>query len=160
MKITTLQARAAKVASKDYARPVLNAILVEADGKYSAVVATDSYRLLAITTPSDQPKGKAIYTLEGVNQAVAIAKIKKTSEVELDGPMSDGKFPDWRKIKPSTLNDHMVRLNRKYLIDLLQAIDEDTITLTVPENNLAAITITAQGEPNHEYYGLLMPMRG
>lgn len=159
MNITAIQARAGKVASKDYSRPALNAICVEFDGQMQKVVATDSYRLLCISRPSKEKANKKVYSLTQINQNVQIAKIKKTSEVELP-EASDLSFPEWQKIKPSMENAHSVKLDRKYLIELLQAIDEPHVEITLTEQQFGPVVITAQGEPDHEYYGLLMPLRG
>lgn len=160
MKITAKQSLATKAAAKDRdGRPILATVNVTSLDNKTTVVATDSYRLVAITAPVVQDDATAIYDAEVVNIQAKVAKLTKAQHVDLEQTSALEQYPKWEQIKPDITDFHKVRLDRKLLIELLQVIDSSVVEIAIGDNKQYKPMVLTATEDEHEYYGLLMPMR-
>lgn len=184
LQITVQQAKVLKIASSDDSRPVLTGVEikpVETDnGRRVSVTATDSYHLLQIigqplidgVEPAEIKNFKPqIITRKQIERAVQIAKIdkEKTATIKPAGEdeIIQGSYPEWEKLKPAADRPAgRAKVNRRYLIELLQAMEAETVLLDVAiserEDGISLDPVIITGEDwqqSHQYYGILMPLR-
>lgn len=72
---------------------------------------------------------------------------------------SHGKFPNWKQVVPKLTeisHPHRITLNAKYLYEIAQAMGAEAITLSIQDENSAAV-ITSSANPGA--IGVLMPVR-
>lgn len=154
MKITT---DIHKVPTKDKIKIELNGVML----KDKKVVATDAHKLVELDTESD------------INALIPREYLKKGDTI---GKADDGRITITRKdgsiLYPETsstktypkyqdlIKDAQERknkeayINRQYLIELLQAIPDEYITLKIAEENPETKAVYIEGEKSR---GLLMP---
>lgn len=139
-----------KVASKSKIKPELTSLFL----KKGYVYATDSFKAIKLKTTYDDDQEGYITKL-----SAAIAH-EKSKDIEFpvlpELSKNDAKYPDIDKVIPTEFAIE-VSVNRKYLIDLLEAMQAgdkfDKVTIKVQDKKGGAIVF------EHENgLGLLMPL--
>jgi DNA polymerase III sliding clamp (beta) subunit (PCNA family) len=173
------QCKIEKAASKDFAREVLNYVLIDTQDGESNAIATNGKMLaivpVTICEGDHFGKGKLI-ALKALTEARKQAKQAKESTIGLNGAatMPDGatypvpeylqadKYPNWRQIVPDNHSvEYMtVRFDAKLLFELSQAIGavNNHVTLKIPVNAPPMQPLVIE-EKTTGAKGILMPCR-
>lgn len=133
--ITTNQIKALLLTSaKKDIRAYLNGVYFESTTRGIVAVSTDGHRLLAIQVLNDEAQGlSAILPREALEKAVKTKAVSLIITIEADrftlddgtqttsGLLLDGRFPDWRRVIPSTTSGEPSSFQNEYLADFDKA---------------------------------------
>lgn len=133
--ITTNQIKALLLTSaKKDIRAYLNGVYFESTTRGIVAVSTDGHRLLAIQVLNDEAQGlSAILPREALEKAVKTKAVSLIITIEADrftlddgtqttsGLLLDGRFPDWRRVIPSTTSGEASSFQNEYLADFDKA---------------------------------------
>jgi DNA polymerase III sliding clamp (beta) subunit (PCNA family) len=130
-------------ASSDDSRPVLTGLHIE--GQYT--VSADGFQLRVMETP------ESLKPFDG--QLIALDKQPRVTGDIVKVESIEGKFPDWRKVPPTSEPVFEIELNGSLLANLVKDMSRDgSVKLTFYG---ATVPMTAQSATQ---YAILMPMHG
>jgi DNA polymerase III sliding clamp (beta) subunit (PCNA family) len=154
MKLSPLK----KITSKN--RPPVDHIHIK-DGK---IIATDTFSLIETKAPEGITKNGAIkaedikgaHYLGHTEDGAPIVQTKKGEQLSIDTKETRDPFPEYEQLIPEDNEDtNTLKLNKKYLINLLSAIPEDTIILTTQKDETKPVKITSE---DNNTKALIMPL--
>jgi DNA polymerase-3 subunit beta len=133
--ITTNQIKALLLTSaKKDIRAYLNGVYFESTTRGIVAVSTDGHRLLAIQVENSEVEGlSAILPREALDRAIKTKAVSLVITIENDrftlddgtqstsGLLLEGRFPDWRRVIPSTTSGEATSFSNEYLADFDKA---------------------------------------
>lgn len=145
-----------KVCSKSSVRPELGKVLFGKD----VVVATDGYRLVelksegsigALVNPKLLKKGDVVES----NEDGTLSIVRDGLKTNIGNQDSDEKYPSYKSILDAQVNaeGYKCLVNRKYLVEILNAFPDAKVSISVPKETGKALVISTDGG-----VGVLMPM--
>jgi len=176
---------ALRIAAKQDIRYYLNGVHVEADSTTTRLIATDGHRMLILHRNSENgiqepvsftiPRAIVRQIIAGSGKGLAHAQF----DIQREGPslwsaplvhigasarltfaQSDGKFPNWRTVVPTTISGKAAQLNPAYLADMNAAADDlGSRFVSVTHNGSSPALVLPEGYIPWEFIGLVMPMR-
>jgi DNA polymerase-3 subunit beta len=166
------------VSPKSDIRYYLNGVCVDVRNGTVTLVATDGHRLLAVPVAADDVEnavdGQYIIprdTLDAVKPCkagkhslpltieIADARITITGATTATSPTIDGRFPDWRRVTPTSANNEPAQYQPEY-IGAFGKIGElfggKNVKCVIHYNGMGAALVTF---PMSEAIGVIMPLR-
>jgi DNA polymerase-3 subunit beta len=177
------------IAPKSDIRYYLNGVCVDVRAGLVTLVATDGHRLLAVPVSADNVEdarnGEFIIprdTLEAVKPAKygkiaaqitielpvmpsgsgTLQTVSVTGTTTATAQVFDNKYPDWRRVTPTSASNEPAQFNSEYLgsfgkvSELLGAKTKTGVTAIIHHNGDAAALVTF---PTSQALGVIMPLR-
>jgi len=167
------------VAPKTDIRYYLNGVCVDVRQGTVTLVATDGHRLLAVPVAADDiqsaMEGQYIIpreTLEAVKPVkvprsdnlpltieIVDARITITGATTATSPTIDGRFPDWRRVTPTSANNEPAQYQPEYIASfgkIGELFGGKNVKCVIHHNGLGAALVTF---PASEALGVVMPLR-
>jgi len=169
------------VSPKSDIRSYLNGVCIDVRQGMVTLVATDGHRLLAVPVTADNVEsatdGQYIIprdTLDAVKPCkagkhslpltieIVDTRITITGATTATSPTVDGRYPDWRRVTPTSANNEPAQFNSDYLASfgkvaaLLGASTKTGVTAVIHHNGTGAALVTF---PTSEALGVIMPLR-
>jgi len=167
------------VAPKTDIRYYLNGVCVDVRQGTVTLVATDGHRLLAVQVAADDiqsaMEGQYIIpreTLEAVKPVkvprsdnlpltieIVDARITITGATTATSPTIDGRFPDWRRVTPTSANNEPAQYQPEYIASfgkIGELFGGKNVKCVIHHNGLGAALVTF---PASEALGVVMPLR-
>jgi DNA polymerase-3 subunit beta len=167
------------IAPKADIRYYLNGVCVDVRQGQVTLVATDGHRLLAVPVTADDVEsaidGQYIIprdVLDAVKPVkiprsdtlpltieIADARITITGATTATSPTVDGRFPDWRRVTPTSANNEPAQYQPEY-IGAFGKVGElfggKNVKCVIHYNGMSAALVTF---PTSEALGVIMPLR-
>jgi DNA polymerase-3 subunit beta len=167
------------IAPKADIRYYLNGVCADVRNGAATLVATDGHRLLAVPVAADDVEsaidGQYIIArdvLDAVKPVkiprsdnlpltieIADARITITGATTATSPTVDGRYPDWRRVTPTSANNEPAQYQPEY-IGAFGKVGElfggKNVKCVIHHNGLGAALVTF---PTSEAIGVIMPLR-
>jgi DNA polymerase-3 subunit beta len=166
------------IAPKSDIRYYLNGVCVDVRAGTVTLVATDGHRLLAVPVSADNVEsatdGQYIIprdTLDAVKPAkygksaapitveIVDARITITGATTATSPTVDGRFPDWRRVTPTSANNEPAQYQPEYIAafgKIGELFGGKNVKCVIHHNGDAFTLVTF---PCSEALGVIMPLR-
>ena len=166
------------IAPKSDIRYYLQGVCVDVRNGQVTLVATDGHRLLAVPVPADNVEsatdGQYIIprdVLDAVKPAkygkqaapitieIVDARITITGATTATSPTTDGRFPDWRRVTPSSANNEPAQYQPEYIASfgkIGELFGGKNVKCVIHYNGNGAALVTF---PTSESIGVIMPLR-
>ena len=128
------------------------------------VIAEDCKRMAKLggykPTVMKSPQANYVALMEDPESKNVLFKATDLQDVsEASCVPYDGRFPQWKQVLPSTNEYNTISVDRKYLIEALQAIDEATVNIHVDvRGSEHPMIITTHCGVSTMVHALMMPM--
>ena len=167
------------IAPKSDIRYYLNGVCVDVRAGLVTLVATDGHRLLAVPVTADNVEsatdGQYIIpreTLEAVKPVkvprsdtlpltieIEGARITITGATTATSPTVDGRFPDWRRVTPTSASNEPAQYQPEYIASfgkIGELFGDKKVKCVIHYNGMGAALVTF---PASEALGVVMPLR-
>jgi len=167
------------IAPKSDTRYYLNGVCVDVRAGAATLVATDGHRLLAVPVAADNVESatdgqyiiprdtldavKPVKISRGDTLPLAIeivdARITITGATTATSPTVDGRFPDWRRVTPTSANNEPAQYQPEYIASfgkVGELFGGKNVKCVIHYNGMGAALVTF---PTSEALGVIMPLR-